>query len=174
VTRTEAHSAAVDQADGAATAHLAVFALMQSDLDAMLQWQQKLAPAVSDRGWDVSTADLQALGVVLRPTALARVEQASQQLNLIFPPGSGEHDRNQSRAAHVAYRTDRGDLQRADDIVRCAEIYLDEQVHPDLHLVGSEPRLDTCTAEFGVNSPTSQPARSVSIYLLKRKRSGSK
>jgi hypothetical protein len=118
-----ARDTAADQATADARSYLTIFSEMQGGLDSDIQFRQKIYEPVFDRAWNINIDDLKSLGVVLSPTALNIVERASQKINLVFPPSfAGEPA--QSTAAHQAFRQSANDIQKADELVRCAEIYL--------------------------------------------------
>jgi hypothetical protein len=155
VSQSEAQSAAIDQATGAARAYLVIFEEMQGALDSMIHWQQKILPPVSNDAWNVSLDDLKSLGVVLTPTThLLVVERASQKLNSVFP--STFHGLPaRSAAAHALYLRFRYDMMQADKLVRCAEIYLGRVVGvgPDLHGKVATQELERCSTDFPTHSP---------------------
>jgi hypothetical protein len=134
---------------------------MQSGLDSMIYWKQKILQPVYGRAWNISIDDLKSLGVVLKPQALLQTEQASQELNSVFPPKfQGAVPR--SALAHRLYAQNKDDMGRADEAVKCAEIYLGQQVAPansDLTSSTAKDELQRCSDDFTPHSPTFRPLK---------------
>ncbi len=124
-TEQQAQSNAVQAAKGVARSFLVIYEQMQNGLDSDIEYGQKIASPVSGAKWDLSLDDLEALGIVLKPRALFGVERAAQQLDSVFGKFSGEP--NQSKKAILAFDRYAPDIQDADDDVRCAVIYVENQ-----------------------------------------------
>lgn len=157
--KSAARSTAVDQATGAARAYVVIFDEMQGGLDAMLEWHQKIYPPVSGQAWNIGVDDLKSLGVVLGPEGLWVVERASQELDSVFPP-SFHGEPVWSMAAEQQFSKWHRDLRQADELVRCAEIYLSKvkgigtNIWPHISGRSEVKELDGCARTF----PTSPPA----------------